>query len=71
MSKQCSELVAIAKLNGDFQKSYGRVIGAVLYLRSIAATGGRRVIWPGLSFAVLSAMADRVARYALRWMGFE
>ena len=31
-----SELVAIARLNGDFHRNYGRLIGAYLYLRSIS-----------------------------------
>jgi hypothetical protein len=71
MSKLGSELVAIAKLNGDFQKNYGKLIGAVLYLRSITATEGRRFIWPKLLFAALSAIAGWLARHALRWLGFD
>ena len=30
MSEQSSELVKISKLNGDFRKNYGRLIGAFL-----------------------------------------
>jgi len=29
-----SELSKIAKLNGDFRRNYGTLIGAVLYLRA-------------------------------------
>ena len=32
-----SDLVEIAKRNGDFRKNYGVVVGAILYLRSINA----------------------------------
>ena len=41
MSDQCSELVEISKLNGDFRRNYGKVLGAILYLRSINAARGR------------------------------
>ena len=41
MSEQSSELVKISKLNGDFRKNYGRLIGAFLYLRSVSAARGR------------------------------
>jgi hypothetical protein len=34
MSDPSSELVEISKLNGDFKRNYGRLIGAYLYLRS-------------------------------------
>lgn len=36
-----SELFKIAKLNGDFCKNYGTLLGAFLYLRSISAACGR------------------------------
>jgi hypothetical protein len=42
MSDQSSELVEISKLNGDFRKNYGKLVGAYLYLRSIGAARGRR-----------------------------
>jgi hypothetical protein len=41
MSNPCSELVEISKLNGDFKKNDGRLIGAYLYLHSISAARGR------------------------------
>ena len=37
MSDPSSELVEISKLNGDFKRNYGKLIGALLYLRSINA----------------------------------
>ena len=36
MPDQCSELVEISKLNGDFRRNYGKVLGAILYLRSVS-----------------------------------
>ena len=36
-----SELSKIAKLNGDFRKNYGTLLGAFLYLRSISAARER------------------------------
>jgi hypothetical protein len=35
MSDQSSELVEISKLNGDFKKNYGKLLGAYLYLCSV------------------------------------
>ena len=34
-----SELSKIAKLNEEFRKNYGTLLGAFLYLRSIGAAG--------------------------------
>jgi hypothetical protein len=41
MSNAPSELVEISKLNGEFKRNYGKLIGAYLYLRSISAARGR------------------------------
>ncbi len=68
MSARSSDLVAIARLNGDFQKNYGRLIGAVLYLRSISAAQGRPVFWTGLLFAALSVAMVWVEGYATTWL---
>jgi hypothetical protein len=58
MSDQCSELVEISKLNGDFRRNYGKVLGAILYLRSINAARGRSWFWAGLvSFACSVGLA--------------
>ncbi len=51
-----SELVAISKLNGDFRRNYGKLIGAVLYLRSISAARGRSLLWSGLIVAAFSTL---------------
>jgi hypothetical protein len=45
MSTELSELVEISKLNGDFNKNYGILIGAYLYLRSISAARRRSFLW--------------------------
>jgi len=46
MSEQSSEFVEISKLNGDFRRNYGKLIGAYLYLRSVSATRGARSYGP-------------------------
>jgi hypothetical protein len=53
MSDQSSELVEISKLNGDFRRNYGKLIGAFLYLRSVSAARGRSILWN--MFAVVIA----------------
>jgi len=55
-----SDLVEIAKRNGDFKKNYGTLVGAYLYLRSIRVARGRCFLWPGLIAVTLSA--------ALTWL---
>ena len=61
MSAKSSELVEISKLNGDFKKNYGMLIGAYLYLRSISAARGRSFFWTGLISIAWSV--------ALAWSG--
>ena len=56
-----SELSKIAKLNGDFRRNYGTLLGAFLYLRSISAARGRSWFWAGLISPVCSV--------ALAWLG--
>jgi hypothetical protein len=72
MSDQ-SELVAISKLNGDFRRNYGKLLGAYLYLRSIAAARSRPYLLSGFLLAVattclapLGEKADFLA--AIRWL---
>jgi hypothetical protein len=52
-----SDLVEVAKLNGDFRKNYGLIVGAFLYLRSISAARGGSFWWNGLLFIVTGAIA--------------
>jgi hypothetical protein len=62
MHAQFSELVEISKLNGDFKKNYGKIIGAYLYLCSISAVRGRSLLWTGLMSIVGSAALAWVTR---------
>lgn len=55
MSHIPSELVEISRLNGDFKKNYGRVLGAFLYLRSIGAARGRSFLSTGILIGAVSA----------------
>jgi hypothetical protein len=68
MSDQPSELVEICKLNGDFRRNYGKLIGAFLYLRSLSAARGRSVIWTGLISIACSAALAWLARPVLAWL---
>lgn len=54
------ELSRIAKLNGDFRRNYGLLLGAFLYLRSISAARGRSWFWSGLISLLCS--------FALSWL---
>lgn len=67
MSEQSSELVAIARLNGDFKRHYGRLLGAFLYLRSISAACGRSHFLSGLWFAALSVAGGWLHRQGVPW----
>jgi hypothetical protein len=51
-----SDLVEIAKRNGDFRKNYGVLIGAILYLRSINAARPRLFWWQALMAAIAGAL---------------
>jgi hypothetical protein len=69
MSDRSSELIEISKLNGDFKKNYGKLIGAYLYLRSVSAARGRSLFWTGLIWTVCSAALTWLARQGLIWLG--
>ena len=64
MSKSASELVEISKLNGDFKRNYGKLIGAYLYLFTIIAARGRSFLWGGLLAAIVSAAATWLQRHS-------
>jgi len=68
MSVPTSELVEISKLNGDFKRNYGKLLGGWLYLRSISAARGRSFFWGGLLFAVLSAALAWLQKHGLSWL---
>jgi hypothetical protein len=54
MSEPLSDLVEISKLNGEFRRNYGKLIGACLYLHSINAARGRSFLWNGFLLALAS-----------------
>ncbi len=56
-----SELSKIAKLNGDFRRNYGTLIGAILYLRTVSAARRSPWLWAGLISIAFSA--------GLSWLG--
>ena len=65
VSGPSSELVEITKLNGDFKRNYGRLIGAYLYLRSVSAVRGRSVVWGDLLFTFISASVIWLEKHGL------
>jgi hypothetical protein len=71
MSDPSSELVEISKLNGDFKRNYGRLIGAYLYLRSVSAVRGRSYLWRGLLFVVFSTGLTWLQRHGFSWLHAE
>lgn len=71
MSDPSSELIEISKLNGDFKKNYGKLIGAFLYLRSISAARGRSFFWIGLISIAWSAALAWLGKHGLAWLHFD
>jgi len=59
---QSSDLVEIAKRNGDFKKNYGMILGAFLYLRSLNAARGRPFYWLGLICALVATALPWLAK---------
>jgi hypothetical protein len=55
MSEPIFELVEISKLNGDFKRNYGKLIGALIYVYSISVARGRSLLWSSLLLALVSA----------------
>jgi len=65
--QQPSDLVEIARRNGDFKKNYGTWLGAFLYLRSLSAARRRPLFWTGLITVTLSATLPWLAKLTWRW----
>jgi len=63
-----SELSKIAKLNGDFRRNYGPLLGALLYLRSISAARGRSWFWAGLLSVACSTGLAWLGKHGLSWL---
>jgi hypothetical protein len=68
MSEPTSEVVKISKLNGDFKKNYGRLLGGYLYLRTISAARGRSYFWGRLFLAAVSSAVIWLTRHGLTWL---
>jgi hypothetical protein len=64
--QQHSDLVEIARRNGDFRRNYGTLLGAFLYLRSLSAARGRSLYRLGLICALLSAALPWLAKSGWR-----
>ncbi|MEY9182364.1 hypothetical protein [Bradyrhizobium sp. USDA 313] len=60
-----SEVSKIAKLNGEFRRNYGALLGAFLYLRSISAASGRSWLCSGLFSLVCSGVLGWLGRHGL------
>ena len=67
--QQHTDLVEIARRNGDFKKNWGILIGAFLYLRSLNAARGRPFYWLAAICALLSAALPWLAKldWRLPW----
>lgn len=63
-----SELSKIARLNGDFRRNYGTLLGAFLYLRSISAVRSRSWIWGGFLVAGFAAGLTWLQKQILLWL---
>jgi hypothetical protein len=67
MSDQSSELIEVSKLNGDFKRNYGKLIGAYLFLRTVSAARGRPYFWSGVLFVVFATALNWLRR-GLLWL---
>lgn len=63
LGQQHSDFVEIARRNGDFQRNYGTLLGAFLYLRSLSAVRGRPITWMGLVFGLVVAAFPWIMRF--------
>ena len=63
-----SELVEISKLNGDFRRNYGKVLGAILYLRSVSAARGRSIFCASVLVASVSFAVAWLKQHGLPWL---
>jgi hypothetical protein len=65
--RQRSDLVEIARRNGDFKRNYGTVIGAFLYLRSLGAARGRSINWAGPILGLIAMALPWLIKLGWRW----
>lgn len=57
-----SDLVEIAKRNGEFRKHWGLVLGSILYCLSVRATRPRIILWSGM-IGLATVVGGLVLRY--------
>lgn len=65
--QQHSDLVEIAKRNGDFRRNYGTLIGAFLYLRSLSVASGRSLTWAGAVLGLIAMALPWLTKLGWRW----
>jgi hypothetical protein len=65
--QQHSDLVEIARRNGDFKRNYGTLIGAFLYLRSLSAARGRSWAPAGVLLGLIAAAVPWLTKLGWRW----
>lgn len=64
--RQHSDLVEIARRNGEFRRNYGLFLGAFLYLRSLSAARGRSFYGLGLICALMASALPWLAKLGWR-----
>jgi hypothetical protein len=67
LEQRYSNLVEIAKRNGEFRRNYGLLVGALLYLRSLSAACGRPVGWTGLILGLMAAALSLASKLDWKW----
>lgn len=63
-----SDLVEIARRNGDFKRNYGTILGAFLYLRSLSAARARPFGWFGLTLGLVVAALSSIPKLIWHWL---
>lgn len=64
---QPSDLVEIARRNGDFRQNYGLVIGAFLYLRSLNAVSRRSLTCTGVILGLIAVAWPWISKRGRCW----
>jgi hypothetical protein len=62
-----SDIIEISRMNGDFKKNYGALLGAFLYLRSLSAARGRSMFWVGIASSSWSVIAAWLTKCGVAW----